>query len=213
MMPWLVLVSLPVTAAPSMLLVEVIDRRSGEAVENARIMVNDGPAAEPVSVEIVQKNRQFQPEVLIVPKNSEINFPNLDATQHHVYSFSPAKVFELELFAGKPEAPVVFDKTGVVEIGCNIHDNMQGFILVTDSSVTALTDVSGKARLSLTDTLTTGSELNLSLWHPRLTDNTRTLDFAIDLPATAPVQLSLDLAPAPAKTGRLDGLQKRFQDL
>lgn len=211
MMACLLLLPLPVTAAPSTLLINVIDSHSGEAVEDVRIMLNDGPAGEPVSVEIVQKNRQFRPKVLIVPKNSEINFPNLDATQHHVYSFSPAKVFNLELFAGQPEAPVVFDQTGVVEIGCNIHDNMQGFILVTDSSLTARTDGSGTASLSLPDTLTTGIEL--SLWHPRLTDNTRTVDFAVDLPAGDPVELSLDLVPAPEKTGRLDGLQKRFQDL
>jgi plastocyanin len=145
MMACLLLLPLPVNAAQSTLSVTVIDSQNGEAVASARIIVNDGPTAKPISVEMVQKNRQFQPKVLMVPKKSEVNFPNQDATQHHVYSFSPTKVFNLELFAGKPEAPVVFDKTGVVEVGCNIHDNMQGFILVTDSSLTALTDSSGRA--------------------------------------------------------------------
>jgi plastocyanin len=191
----------------------VIDSQTGEAVPNAHVMVNNGTAAEPVSAEMVQENRQFRPKILTIPKNSEVNFPNQDATQHHVYSFSPAKMFNLELFADKPEAPVVFDKTGVVEVGCNIHDNMQGFILVTDSSITARTDSSGKASLSVPDTLNDDSDLSLSLWHPRMTDNTRTVDFSVSLPVTDPVELSLDLAPAPEKTGRLDGLQKRFQDL
>lgn len=212
-MACLLLLPLPVTAAQSELLVKVTDGQSGEAVPNVRIMLDNGPPAEPVSVEMVQKNRQFQPKVLIVPNNSEVNFPNQDATQHHVYSFSPAKVFNLELFAGKPEAPVVFDTTGVVEVGCNIHDNMQGFILVTDSSVTTETDASGTAILSLPDTLTASSELSLSLWHPRLTDNTRTVNFSVDLPANDPVDLSLNLTPASEKAGRLDGLQKRYQDL
>ena len=73
---------------------------------------------------------QFHPFVLIVPVGAKVSFPNLDPTRHHVYSFSPAKQFELKLFARDQSRSVVFDKPGVVALGCNIHDAMTAFIVV-----------------------------------------------------------------------------------
>lgn len=207
LMPW------GLAAEPMTLMVQVVDSQSGEPVSDVRVIVNHGPAAEPASAEMEQKNRQFQPGSLLVSTGSEVNFPNRDATQHHVYSFSPAKVFNLELFADQPDAPVLFDKPGVVEVGCNIHDQMQGFILVTNSVHTARTESSGMASISLPADVAETNELSVSLWHPRLDNATQTVDFTISLPAQGPAELALDLAPEPEKTGRLDGLQKRFQDL
>lgn len=207
---FLALVSSGLEAEPMTLSVRITDNQTGEPVADARVIVRNGPAASPKNAEMVQKNREFQPKTLIVAKGSEVNFPNLDNTQHHVYSFSPAKVFNLELFADQPEAPVVFDKTGVVEVGCNIHDQMQGFILVTKSALTTSSDTAGLATLSLPDSITDDTEL--SLWHPRLTNATQTVDFTVDLSASEPVELALELTPE-RKSGRLDGLQKRFRDL
>ncbi|MBU2869251.1 methylamine utilization protein [Colwellia sp. E2M01] len=94
-----------------------------------------------------QINKEFSPEVLIVPVNSLVSFPNSDDIRHHVYSFSLAKTFELKLYAGKPKSPIHFDNTGVVVMGCNIHDSMVGYIYVTDKSQYYLTDENGEAKL------------------------------------------------------------------
>lgn len=200
-------------AEPQTIAVRITDSQSNEPVANARVVVNDGPTAEPSSFEMAQKNRQFEPGSLVIPRGSEVNFPNLDSTQHHVYSFSSAKTFDLELFADQPEAPVVFDKTGVVEVGCNIHDRMQGFIIVTDSSLTASTDDSGLARVSLPSDSVFPDQLSISIWHPRLANANQTTNFTVTTIASGPAELALDLAPERKKAGRLDGLQKRFQDL
>jgi plastocyanin len=69
------------------------------------VYVNDSSKPAPVRAEISQKNRRFHPHVLILPAGSSVDFPNQDNTQHHVYSLSPAKVFNLELYADRPEAP------------------------------------------------------------------------------------------------------------
>ncbi|WP_067095739.1 methylamine utilization protein [Marinomonas atlantica] len=94
-------------------------------------------------VEIAQQNRAFVPGVQIVTVGTAIDFPNRDDVRHHVYSFSLAKIFELKLYAGKPEDPVKFESVGVVELGCNIHDSMLGWVLVNDTSVFAKTDDAG----------------------------------------------------------------------
>ncbi len=74
--------------------------------------------------ELAQKAKRFDPEVLVVPVGTAVTFPNRDTVRHHVYSFSPAKSFELKLYAGVPANPVVFDKAVIVVLGCNIHDAM-----------------------------------------------------------------------------------------
>ena len=79
---------------------------------------------------VSQQNLQFHPFLTIVPVGADVSFPNLDPTKHHVYSFSPAKKFELKLFAKDQSRTVHFDKPGVVALGCNIHDQMSAFIVV-----------------------------------------------------------------------------------
>ena len=209
----LVLVPWQLAAEPMELSLYITDELSGEAAEGTRVIVNHGPRPQPVTAEMTQENRQFQPHVLVVPQDSTVNFPNRDVTQHHVYSFSKAKVFDIELFSGQPTEPVVFDKVGVVEVGCNIHDHMQGFILVTDSGLTAQADETGQALISLPDTVNRGEKISLSLWHPRLKDNTQTVDVVVTAdPETRP-QLQLHLEPKPDTSGRLDRLQQRYRDL
>lgn len=206
-MPW------HLAAESISLSVQVIDSQTSEPVANARVIVNNGPAARPSSAEMAQKNRRFQPRSLLVAQGSKVNFPNYDNTQHHVYSFSPAKVFDIELYANEPEDPILFDKTGVVEVGCNIHDQMQGFILVTDSALTARTNQSGVATIILPADVASGNDLSLSLWHPGLENATEMVNFTVSLPAADSVELALDLTPERKEAGRLDGLQKRFRDL
>ena len=112
--------------------------------------------------QVVQQDLNFQPFVSVVPQGTRVEFPNLDKTRHHVYSFSEAKAFELRLYAGKPEAPVLFDKAGVVTLGCNIHDHMLAYLYVSSSRYAAVTNADGEVFfLDLPPALYT-----LRLWQP-----------------------------------------------
>jgi plastocyanin len=84
-------------------------------------------AAVPVPGHRDRAGRQaFTQRVTVVPVGSAVAFPNRDKVRHHVYSFSPAKTFDLKLYIGTPANPVVFDKAGIAVLGCNIHDTMAG---------------------------------------------------------------------------------------
>src|SRR5688572_29027248 len=105
-------------------------------------------AAGPVPTAIMdQQHGQFVPHVLVVRTGTAVTFPNSDNVSHHVYSFSPTKPFELGLYKGNVYPPVVFDKAGIVVVGCNIHDSMLGYIRVVDTRHFAVTNPQGVALL------------------------------------------------------------------
>ena len=112
---------------------------------------------------IDQVGREFVPLVSVVQTGALVSFPNKDNIRHQVYSFSPAKTFELRLYSGTQASPVVFDKPGLVTLGCNIHDNMIAYALVVDSPWFAKTDAAGKALL---DGLPAG-DYEIHAWHYR----------------------------------------------
>jgi plastocyanin len=136
--------SSPLAAAP--LAVRVVDS-SGHPVRDAVVTLYPSAGARPLHASgryvISQQKLQFHPFLTIVPIGADVSFPNLDPTKHHVYSFSAAKRFELKLFAKDQSRTVHFDKAGVVALGCNIHDAMSAFIVVTDSAWTARTNAQG----------------------------------------------------------------------
>src|SRR5438067_12893098 len=136
----------PLVAAP--LAVRVVDS-SGRPVRDAVVTLYPSAGARvphPGGRYIVaQQNLQFHPFLTIIPVGADVSFPNLDPTKHHVYSFSQAKRFELKLFARDQSRTVHFDKAGVVALGCNIHDRMSAFIVITDSAWTARTNAQGIA--------------------------------------------------------------------
>lgn len=111
--------------------------------------------------EMAQRDRQFQPHVLVVQTGTAVSFPNFDTVRHHVYSFSPIKPFDIKLYSGTPSEPVVFDKPGVAALGCNIHDRMGAFIVVVDTPVFGKTNAQGELSLDLPP-----GEHALKLWHP-----------------------------------------------
>jgi plastocyanin len=113
---------------------------------------------------IDQVDKEFFPRVTIVPVGAAVIFPNHDDVRHQVYSFSPAKRFELPLYAGVPAQPIVFDKPGVVVLGCNIHDWMVGYVYVSESPFFAKTDKHGKAVLSELP----ARAYVVRVWHPQL---------------------------------------------
>lgn len=111
-----------------------------------------------------QRKKAFEPFVLIVPVGAEVAFPNFDPFRHHVYSFSPAKRFELKLYGHDETRVVRFDKAGVVAVGCNIHDNMSAFIRVVDTPFAIKTGADGKAVIR---DLPAGP-VTVTIWHPYL---------------------------------------------
>ena len=108
-----------------------------------------------------QINKTFVPGLLPIVVGTRVNFPNHDQIHHHVYSFSRTKSFELPLYKGEDAPPVLFDKVGVVKVGCNIHDWMSGIILVLPTPYFAVTDAEG--RFALAD-LPHGT-YKLAAWH------------------------------------------------
>jgi plastocyanin len=145
----------------------VVDER-GKPVEDAVIVAAPADAAvrlppRPREDVVDQIDKEFQPRVKVVTLGSAVSFPNRDNVRHHVYSFSSPKRFELPLYSGVPAQPVVFDKPGVVVLGCNIHDWMVGYIYVSASPYFAKTDKDGKA--SIGDLPPRAYVLRV--WHPQ----------------------------------------------
>jgi plastocyanin len=118
----------------------------------------------PRKAEIDQRNKMFVPAVTVVQTGAAVAFPNSDNIRHQVYSFSPAKVFNIKLYSGRPSEPVVFDKPGVVVLGCNIHDRMLAWVVVVDTPWFSRTDATGVAELG---NLPAG-DYELHFWHPGL---------------------------------------------
>ena len=134
------------------------------AVRSLRSTVS-APAV-PATAIMDQRSQQFAPNVLAVRSGTSVAFPNSDNIRHHVYSFSPAKRFELRLYQGTPSEPVIFDTPGVVVLGCNIHDWMLGYVYVTDDPWFAVSDERGRLNL---EQLPAGA-YTASLWHPQAPD-------------------------------------------
>ncbi|WP_230090609.1 methylamine utilization protein [Pseudoalteromonas rubra] len=164
------LISACATAAEQ-LTVQVRDKE-GKVLPGAAVWLSGkGLAADQAvltrSYKMGQKNRAFTPHLLIVPKQAEVSFPNYDSILHHVYSFSPAKRFEFKLYRDQPQA-LTFSATGAVELGCNIHDWMLGYILVVDSTHFAVTDTQGIARISIP--AAQHNDVTLKVWHEGFMD-------------------------------------------
>lgn len=112
--------------------------------------------------DIAQRSKQFIPQTTVVQVGAAVFFPNLDTVRHHVYSFSPAKPFELKLYVGTPSTPVIFDKPGTAVLGCNIHDQMMAWVHVVETPHFALSQA-GLAQLAGVP----AGEYRLRTWHPR----------------------------------------------
>jgi plastocyanin len=116
----------------------------------------------PWKLEVAQKDKHFVPFVLVAPLGASVTFPNLDKFRHHVYSFSKGNKFELELYGKEDKRSVTFKALGTAAIGCNIHDQMVGFVRVVDTPFAAKTSDSGVAELAAAPDGAT----KLTVWHP-----------------------------------------------
>ena len=156
--------------------------KSGQAV----------PKMEDKTYVMDQKNKIFTPFVLPVHKGGTVTFPNSDSIKHHVYSFSPAKRFELKLYKGIKHEPIVFDTPGVVEMGCNIHDWMLSYIVVVDSPYFSTTDQNGFIDFPLEQ-----GEYDVFIWHPRFENKNQPVKIELNTRETPKltIQLRQELLP------------------
>ena len=193
----LILAGYGVTALAGEILAGVRDQ-AGRPMEHAVVlaMPSDRKAlssAKPERQVVDQVNKEFVPYVRVVYSGSSVSFPNKDSIRHHVYSFSPAKKFELSLYSGVSAPPVLFDKAGVVVLGCNIHDWMIGYIYVADTPFFGKTEKDGQATLA---GLPAGN-YQLRVWHPDMEKDEQSTLRQLTL-ADKPANMSWTVALKPA---------------
>lgn len=148
------------------------------------------PALKPAVMD--QRNREFVPRVLVVGVGTSVEFPNNDSVSHQVYSFSAAKRFQLPLYKGQPHPPVTFDKSGLVVLGCNIHDAMVGYIYVTDAPYFGITETAGEIAFK---NLPVG-DYRIVLWGPYIADAPASLVRTVHVDANEPVIARFQLSQA-----------------
>jgi len=158
-----------------------------------------------------QVDKQFSPHVLVVKAGQHVVFPNSDQVRHHVYSFSKPNDFEIKLYSGNQAEPVRFKHPGIVVLGCNIHDQMVGYLYITDSDIAKVSDAQG---LVVFDGQVNAKqqELEVTLWHSRLSSSKlERVKQTLGQQKTSDGiwQIQLDLLPEVTKSSRK--FKPRFQ--
>jgi len=198
MVAWLLAGSAgPVSAGQ--LVVRVSDT-GGHAVGDAVVTLTpavpaSAPAPAPVTRYVDQRNETFIPYVQVVHPGDRVVFRNSDGTRHHVYSFSEAKAFEFLLRPGQSSPPLTLDKPGLVAVGCNIHDHMIAYLLVSPEQA-QVTPSQGQV---VFEQLPPGS-YTVTVWHPQLRPGQAQPSEVKTIAAGADVQhadFSLPLIPDP----------------
>jgi len=155
------------------------------------------PTSGPHSAVMDQRHRAFVPRVLAIATGTSVEFPNNDDVNHQVYSFSPAKRFQLPLYKGARHPPVSFDQPGLVVLGCNIHDEMIGYIYVTDAPWFGTTGPDGTLRIAAPP----AGDYRISIWSPLIADPPSALTRIVHVDAaegaTSRVQLTRALRARP----------------
>jgi len=148
---------------------------------------------------IDQKNETFIPYVEVFRPGDTVVFHNSDHTRHHVYSFAPARQFEFVLTTGQSSAPLSLEQTGVVAVGCNIHDRMITYLYISDAPWMARSAADGRVTI---DTLPPG-DFDVHVWHPQLRPGRPDPVQSLHIAAPAEVKelvFSLSLLPDPRTT-------------
>jgi plastocyanin len=188
---------------------------SGKPAANTVVLIHnlDDPVGMPdlptPAVTVVQQGQMFAPAVSVVHVGTRVRFPNFDRMRHHVYSFSTAKRFELRLYSGEQVPHIDFDRTGIVVVGCNIHDWMEAYIYVTDAGAAAVTDAGGTARFP---SLPAG-RYRIDVWHPPLEHAVaaRELTLANGAHVRATIALESPVAPIDQSRPHDDPLAALFE--
>ena len=148
--------------------IQIVDER-GMPVRDAvvEIMPADGagsPVRFPWRAAMGQNDLQFVPGTLVVAKGATVAFPNLDRVRHSIYSFSKIARFEIDLYGRDQTRSQRFDMAGAAALGCNIHDDMRGYVRVVDTPFAGKTNGNGIVDISGLP----GGTASVTVWHPRL---------------------------------------------
>jgi plastocyanin len=175
----------------------------GKPLAGAVVLLHGPPGSRPpppATLVIDQVGQTFTPKLSVIPVGSSVTFPNSDKVSHQVYSFSPAKRFQLPLYRGTPYAPTVFDHAGIVTLGCNIHDDMIAYVVVTDANWSGRTAQDGSWNVS---DLPNGA-FRVEIWHPRMREATAVIERKLELEAAHSGVLNVQLTRAlrPEMLGR-----------
>lgn len=179
----ILLAMLPPVSARAATVTITVRQPNGAPLTDGVVLVDSAGAPRPVPrgpYVMEQKQIAFQPHVLIVPVGAQVAFPNRDTVRHHVYSFSKAKRFDLKLYGREDQRSIGFDTPGVVALGCNIHDTMSGFIIVTATPFYARTDAQGRVVLPGVP----AGPVTVRLWSPSIRAPGNTLTQAATVPVT-----------------------------
>ena len=109
-----------------------------------------------------QREMKFIPRVLPVVVGTTVDFPNNDKSFHNVFSNSDAKKFDLGLYPSGKSRSVTFDTTGVVKILCNVHPDMEAFIVVVGHTYFSATGKRGNYQVNAVPL----GKYRLEVWHP-----------------------------------------------
>jgi plastocyanin len=107
------------------------------------------PGARPKAgkAEMRQKDKQFDPQVIVVTRGSTVSFPNEDKIFHNVFSISPAARFDLGLYKAGTAKSIEMKRAGEVDVYCNIHPEMAAKIKVLDTPYYAVSAPDGSFRI------------------------------------------------------------------
>jgi plastocyanin len=201
----LTLVSLCHDLRAGSLVVTVKDARGAPVLDAVVFALGKGSSSQTARSPMVidQRDKQFIPYVTALQVGTSVFFSNTDNIRHHVYSFSPAKKFELPLYSGIPAKPILFDRVGFVTLGCNIHDWMIAYVAVLP---TPYFEVTGDAGRTVLKDLPAG-KYTVHVWHPLLKGAPEKYSQQVTLGADGTPELlfALDLKPD-FRTKRAPGL-------
>jgi plastocyanin len=173
-----------------------VQKRDGRPLAGAVLTVEPEslrlPPVQTVQAVVDQVDLAFVPDLIVIPVGSTISFPNTDAVSHQVYSFSSARRFQLPLYRGKPYPPVTFDQPGIVTLGCNIHDNMLAYVVVTDAPVFGRTDAKGDW---VATNLPSGT-YRVRVWYPLLNESGASLERVVQIDGAERTDVSMQLLRA-----------------
>lgn len=202
---------LPVMVASASITLRVLDA-NGAALSGAVVMLES--TDDKVDVEqttaprehhtMAQLDQAFVPTTLLVQTDDVVSFPNRDNVRHHVFSFSDPRVFEFELYGGDVSPEMDFPEPGLVVLGCNIHDDMAGYIVVAPPGPAGMTDAEGMVELELV------RPTRLRIWHPWLLQDAASPKL-VDVAPNSDEALVFTLQVSAPPERELSELERRFR--
>lgn len=192
-------VFIPLCSAQSTVQITVKDS-NGVPLPNSVVMLRSDGGANLASrivrrdFAVDQIDREFVPKITITSLGARVTFPNRDIVQHSVYSFSKAKQFEIPIYVGESPQVLTLDKAGVIILGCNIHDWMVGYIVVTDTPIAELTKENGTVTVP---DLPRG-KYSIRVWHPQSKAGEVMQQFELS-ESEQRIDVKLDVLPARAR--------------